>query len=243
MPGLYLQFAEDLHTAGEGETKMQSIKKKNKAVVIIRRIVIIVLISVCIGLLLFISFFPHFLPLGIKRHNVQDYISGNYTSFRSGKTAAAFFPSPDELGDYESLDFYFVNNAFRFSFISGRYGNTFMLEAVYDEKNFDAAVLNMISHYKCGDLYEENKLNLFWRWDYFFIEFKAGTFDKNQSFFLCINEKESKIRFLYMENAVVNSQLRMISDFNMDSWDTKVSVNDPYYVESAKEKYESYIRR
>ena len=220
---------------------IQSGKTKNRVLTIIRRIIIIVLICVCIVLFLLIQIYPGIFSLGIKTHKTQDYFDGKYSQFRGGKIACKFLPEPDELGDYESLDLYYVNNVLKTSIFYGRYGNTFMLDVCYDEKSFDAAVVNLFSLYKCPDLFKEHKLDLFWLWDYYVVEFKPGAIDDENSFFICINEKEYNIRFLFLENGHIYYTYRMISDFDMDSWDTKISVRDPDYVESVKEKYDSYI--
>ena len=179
--------------------------------------------------------------MGIKTHNTQDYIDGNYSKLGGGEIACEFFPEPDELGDYYSLDFYYVNNFLRFSVFYGRYGNTFMLEVSYDDESFDAAVLSFFSLYKLPDLFKENKLDLFWLWDYYVVEFKEGAIFDDQSFYICINEKENTIRFLFLENGGIYHTYRMLSDFDMNIWDTKVAVKEPEYVESVKEKYDSYI--
>lgn len=221
---------------------MQSGKKNCKTLFpIIQKTLFILLIIIFVGLLLFHQIFPYFLPVNLIKHNARFYLDGEYKSYGGGQTAFNFFPSQDELGNYSSLDFYYVNNIFRFSVFHGIYGNTFRLDVHYKENAFDTAVLNLFSRYKCTDLYQNNKLCLTWFESYYIVEFEPGAFDDTQYFYICINEKDRTIRFLFMENSQIRALTRMMADFDMSIWGQGLSVDDPAFVKTVQEKYDSYI--
>ncbi|MBO4798631.1 MAG: hypothetical protein J5494_07695 [Candidatus Methanomethylophilaceae archaeon] len=205
----------------------------------VRRLLLILLILALAAAFCFHQIHPHYFPLGIKTHNAGLYEDGSYSTLAGGQAAAKFFPEKDELGEYSSIDFYFVNNVLRFT-LFGRIGNTFRLDVRYSEEAaYDEAVRQLFRNYHCGDYYRAHKLNLMW-WDaYYVVEFVPGSIDDRNYFYLCLNEKERIVRFLFMEDANINYPYRRVSDCDDQVWIVWGKSRDES--ETVKNKYDSYI--
>ncbi|MBO4798607.1 MAG: hypothetical protein J5494_07575, partial [Candidatus Methanomethylophilaceae archaeon] len=55
-----------------------------------------------------------------------------------------------------------------------------------------------------------------WYDGYLVVEFVPGTIDEQQSFYLCLNEKNRIMRFLFMEDATMYNSFRMLADCDGD---------------------------
>lgn len=117
----------------------------------VRRLLLILLILALAAAFCIHQIHPYYFPLGITTHNAGLYEDGSYSTLAGGQAAAKFFPEKDELGEYSSIDFYFVNNVLRFT-LFGRIGNTFRLDVRYSEEAaYDEAVRQLFRNYHCGD--------------------------------------------------------------------------------------------
>ena len=180
--------------------------KAVKKVIKISLIVLIVLFPVYI---IMWAITPFFMPKLTTKTDNDAYLTGKYKQYSGGGRAGEYFPDPEELGDYENLEFTFVDNFWRRVYFR-RIGNRFTLEVKYDNENYEAATSAMTEKYQDDDVFllydgccSRDDVELAFRKTLPSSNRRCGTDD----FYVIFCDGSKKISFIYyVDDTVVSDQ-------------------------------------
>ena len=169
-----------------------------KKIVKISLIILIAIIVLCALALKYIFAGRIPSPFGVR--SADAYLCGEYKKYSGGEAAEEYFPEPEDIGEYEKIGFIFVNNWWK-SRIFYKWGNTFMLDVVYTEDNYNVNTAKTIEKY---GLKEYDEGYVFSSNDEALTFYKEIQRDKDgnrfDGFYIMFYDDLNMIRYVFSEN-------------------------------------------
>ena len=124
--------------------------RNNKIIKICLIVVIVLIILISLWFFVIRGFLNYFVPTPFRVTDPGAYLNGDYKEYSGGNQASEYFPEAEELGSYEKIEFLFANNWWKSDpFV--RAGNSFMLDVIYSQEEYDAMTLKVIEKYGLKD--------------------------------------------------------------------------------------------
>ena len=158
-------------------------------------------------------------------YDINEYISGEYKNQPAGDVAAAYFPTLEELGDYEGISYYHADHSMHRSLgnsLDVSLPDLFVLDVRYSEDIFYEKLYEAYCTYVDINTeetvrYYQERVNGTEFIDYYLVEIRLP-FEKDQYYMNCFNlafdENDCIIRYVfghYLSNDPINNPLHWYS--------------------------------